>query len=129
VKGTRRSVLKSGSADFFDKDFPPITGRETMATKSPTDNDTADKNAKEKSDAEKAFPNPREMLGLMVSCQRLGQQVLWQMCEAMGDMMEMPLKRDQSGDKKSDPINRTMSDVKDAIDSATQKLQQGGRPR
>jgi len=51
------------------------------------------------------------------------------MGQAMGDMMAMPLKRDKSDERKSDPINRTMSDVKDAIDGATEILQQGGRPR
>jgi hypothetical protein len=96
-----------------------------MATERSTSDDTT-----EKTFAEKAFPDPREMLGLMVSVQRLGQQFVWQMGEVMTDVMSMPLKRDRSDStKKSNPMARAVSDMKDAVDGATEILQQGGKPR
>jgi hypothetical protein len=85
--------------------------------------------ATEKSSAEKMFPNPRDVLGLMVSLQRFNQQVMWQIGEVMGDMMAMPLGRDRTDGKKPDPLSRAVSDIKDAVDGATEILQQGGRPR
>jgi hypothetical protein len=83
----------------------------------------------DKSYAERTFPNPSDMLGLMVSIQRLNAQLLWKMGEAMADMMAMPLGRERSDANKSAPINRCVSDLKDAVDGATEILQQGGRPR
>ena len=83
----------------------------------------------DKSATERELPNPREVLGLMVSVQRLCTQVMWQMGEAMGDVMAMPLERNKSKEKRPDPLNRTMSDLKDAVDSATEILQQRGKTR
>ena len=54
---------------------------------------------------------------------------MWQMGEAMADMMSMPLNRERSESKKPGPFNRCVTDLKDAVDSATEVLQQGGRPR
>ena len=79
--------------------------------------------------AEKTFPNPNDVLGLMVSVQRFHQQLLWQMGEVMADMMAMPLGRERNNDKKEGPISRAVSDLKDAVDGATEILQQGGKPR
>ena len=83
--------------------------------------DSADE---EKTYAEKAIPNPRDVLDLMVSFQRLSQQLIWQMGEVMSDVMSMPLKRDNSDDKKN-PVNKAVSDLKAAVDSATETLQTG----
>jgi hypothetical protein len=94
-----------------------------MATNTKDDEDD------DKGSTTKELPNPRDVLALMVSMQRLCQQVVWQMGEVMGDVMEMPLKRDRGKDKKSDPFNRAVSDLKDAVDGATEILQQRGRPR
>ncbi|HEX3860315.1 MAG TPA: hypothetical protein VHY35_01320 [Stellaceae bacterium] len=85
--------------------------------------------ATEKSYAERTFPNPSDMLGLMVSIQRLHQQLLWQMGEVMADMMAMPMGRDRSDVRKPDPIKRAVTNLADAVDSATESLQQGGKPR
>jgi hypothetical protein len=83
----------------------------------------------DKSYAERTFPNPSDVLGLMVSVQRFNQQLLWQMGEVMADMISMPLGRDRTDRKKDGPLNRAVSDLKDAVDGATEILQQGGRPR
>ena len=83
----------------------------------------------EKTYAERTFPNPNDMLGLMVSVQRLHTQLMWQMGEVMADMMAMPLGRDRRESTKAGPLNRCVSELKDAIDGATEILQQGGRPR
>lgn len=83
----------------------------------------------EKSYAERTFPNPSDMLSLMVSFQRLQQQMMWQMSEVMADMMSMPLGRDRTDSNKPGPFNRAVSELKDAVDGATEILQQGGRPR
>ena len=95
-----------------------------MATENSTNNGTDDK-----SSAEKTFPNPNDVLGLMVSVQRFHQQLLWQMGEVMADMMAMPLGRERNEGKKEGPISRAVSDLKEAVDGATEILQQGGRPR
>jgi hypothetical protein len=42
----------------------------------------------------------------------------------MSDVMSMPLKRDNSDDKKN-PVNKAVSDLKAAVDSATETLQTG----
>jgi hypothetical protein len=47
----------------------------------------------------------------------------------MADMISMPLGRDRTDRKKDGPLNRAVSDLKDAVDGATEILQQGGRPR
>jgi len=65
----------------------------------------------------------------MVSVQRFHTQLLWQMGEVMADMMAMPLGRDRTESQKPAPLNRCVTDLKDAIDSATETLQQGGKPR
>jgi hypothetical protein len=83
----------------------------------------------EKSYAERTFPNPSDMLGLMVSIQRLHQQLLWQMGEVMADMMAMPLGRERTDARKPGPLNRVVTGLADAVDSATESLQQGGKPR
>jgi hypothetical protein len=83
----------------------------------------------EKSYAERTFPNPSDLLGLMVSVQRLHTQLLWQMGEVMADMMAMPLGRDRTDSKTTGPLNRCVTDLKDALDSATETLQQGGKSR
>jgi hypothetical protein len=83
----------------------------------------------DKSLVERAFPDPRDVLGLMVSFQRLSQQLVWQMGEAMTDMMEIPMGRDRNESKKPNPVARAVADLTDAVDSATQTLQQGGKPR
>jgi hypothetical protein len=46
-------------------------------------------------------------------------------------MMSMPLGRDREEGSagKRGPLNRCVSDLKDAIDGATEILQQGGKPR
>jgi len=97
-----------------------------MATESSENGETNG----EKSYAERTFPNPSDVLGLMVAVQRLHTQILWKMGEVMGDMMAMPLARDRTETtNKSAPLSRCVSDLKDAIDGATEILQQGGRPR
>ncbi len=83
----------------------------------------------EKTYAERTFPNPSDVLGLMVSVQRFHTQLLWQMGEVMADMMAMPLGRDRTDSKKAAPLNQCVTDLKDAVDSATETLQQGGKPR
>jgi hypothetical protein len=85
--------------------------------------------ASDKSYAEKTFPNPSDVLELMVSVQRLNQQLMWQMGEAMADMISMPLRRDRTDRNKPGPFNRAVTDLRDAVDSATETLQQGGKPR
>jgi len=91
---------------------------------------SSDEPEKEKTFAEKNFPNPSDMLELMVSMQRLGSQMMWTMSDAMADMMARPLRRDSDKDKdKEAPINRCVTELRDAVDSATEVLQQGGRPR
>lgn len=95
-----------------------------MATESSTNDDTG-----EKTYAEKTFPNPTDVLELMVSMQRLNQQLMWQMGEAMADMIAMPLRRDRTERNKPGPFNRAVTDLRDAVDSATETLQQGGKPR
>jgi hypothetical protein len=82
----------------------------------------------EKTYAERTLPNPSDVLGLMVSVQRLHAQLMWQMGEVMADMMAMPLGRERN-EKKANPINRAVSDLTDAVESATETLQQGGKPR
>lgn len=94
-----------------------------MATERSNDDD-----GNEKSYVERAFPDPRDMLQLMVSVQRLHQQLMWQMGEVMSDMMSMPLKRDKGDDKKTSPLTKAVSDLADAVDSATETLQRGGKP-
>ena len=96
-----------------------------MATETPKN----DEGTGEKSYAERTFPNPSDVLGLMVSVQRFHTQLLWQMGEVMADMMAMPLGRDRSDSKTTGPLNRCVTDLKDAVDSATETLQQGGKPR
>jgi hypothetical protein len=86
---------------------------------------TKDSAGEDKTYAEKAFPNPRDVLDLMVSFQRLGQQMIWQMGEVMSDVMSMPLKRDGSDETKSNPMNKAINDMKAAVDSATETLQTG----
>lgn len=83
----------------------------------------------EKTYAERTIPNPSDVLGLMVSVQRLNAQLLWQMGEVMADMMAMPLGRDRNERHKPNPINRAVNDLTDAVESATETLQQGGKPR
>jgi hypothetical protein len=85
---------------------------------------TKDSAGEEKTYAEKAIPNPRDVLDLMVSFQRLSQQLIWQMGEVMSDVMSMPLRRDSSDDNKN-PMNKAVSDLKAAVDSATETLQTG----
>jgi hypothetical protein len=41
----------------------------------------------------------------------------------------MPLGRDRTESKTAGPLNRCVSDLKDAVDGATEILQQGGKPR
>jgi hypothetical protein len=86
---------------------------------------TKDSAGEDKTYAEKAIPNPRDVLDLMVSFQRLSQQLIWQMGEVMSDVMSMPLKRDTSDEKKTNPMNKAVSDLKAAVDSATETLQTG----
>ena len=83
----------------------------------------------EKTYAERTFPNPGDVLGLMVSMQRFHTQLLWQMGEVMADIMAMPLGRDRADRKKEGPISKAVSELKDAVDGATEILQQGGKPR
>ena len=87
-------------------------------------NDDASENGSD----EKTFPNPNDMLRLMVSVQRFHQQLFWQMGEVMADMMAMPLGRNRSDRNKPGPLNQAVSDLKDAVDSATDTLQRGGKP-
>ena len=98
-----------------------------------TDTSTNDEPGKDKNFADKNIPNPSDVLGLMVSVQRFHTQLFWQMGEVMADMMAMPLGRDKDKDEgssgKRGPLNRCVSDLKDAIEGATEILQQGGKPR
>lgn len=96
----------------------------------PTEPSTNDETGKEKTFADKNIPNPSDVLGLMVSVQRFHTQLFWQMGEVMADMMAMPLGRDKEGSSsKRGPLNRAVNDLKDAVDGATEILQQGGKPR
>jgi hypothetical protein len=63
--------------------------------------------------------------------QRFHTQLFWQMGEVMADMMAMPLGRDkeEGSSSKRGPLNRAVNDLKDAVDGATEILQQGGKPR
>jgi hypothetical protein len=96
-----------------------------MAT-GPSSSDDA---GKEKNFADRNLPNPSDVLGLMVSVQRFHTQLIWQMGEVMADMMAMPLGRNKDETAKAGPLNRCVTDLKDAIDGATEILQQGGKPR
>lgn len=96
-----------------------------MAAESSNGNESTD----DRSYAERTFPKLSNMLELMVSVQRLNAQLMWQMSEAMTDMMAIPLGRERAGADKNGPINRCVTNLKDAIDGATEVLQQGGRPR
>jgi hypothetical protein len=80
-------------------------------------------------DKGKGFPNPSDVMSLMVAMQRFNSQVMWQMSEAMADMMSKPFGRGREDESKSDAFNRCVNDVKDAIESATETLQQGGKSR
>ena len=95
----------------------------------PSDSSTNNEGAGERSYAERTFPNPSDVLGLMVAVQRLHTQLLWKMGEVMADMMAMPLGRERGEANKPGPLNRCVTDLKDAVDGATEILQQGGRPR
>jgi len=97
----------------------------------PTEPSTNDEPGKEKNFADKNIPNPSDVLGLMVSVQRFHTQLIWQMGEVMADMMAMPLGRgrEEGSSPKGGPLNRCVTDLKDAIDGATEILQQGGKPR
>ncbi|HZY55892.1 MAG TPA: hypothetical protein VFE73_21730 [Reyranella sp.] len=96
-----------------------------------TDTSPNDEPGKDKNFADRNIPNPSDVLGLMVSVQRFHTQLIWQMGEVMADMMSMPLGRDREEGSagKRGPLNRCVSDLKDAIDGATEILQQGGKPR
>jgi hypothetical protein len=96
-----------------------------MAAGSSSGNETPD----DKSYAERTFPKLSNVLELMVSVQRLNAQLMWHMGEAMADMMAMPLGRERADGDKNGPINRCMTNLKDAVDGATEVLQQGGKPR
>jgi hypothetical protein len=96
-----------------------------MAAGSTSDNESTD----EQSYAERTFPKVGDVLGLMVSVQRLNAQLMWQMGEAMADMMAMPLGRESAAANKDGPLSRCVSNLKDAVDGATEVLQQGGKPR
>ena len=96
-----------------------------MAAESTSGKESAD----EQSYAEKTFPKVSDVLGLMVSVQRLNAQLMWQMGEAMADMMAMPLGRETPGASREGPISKCVSNLKDAVEGATEVLQQGGKPR
>jgi|SRR6185503_14490872 len=97
----------------------------------PTEPSTNEDSGKEKNFADKNIPNPSDVLGLMVSVQRFHTQLFWQMGEVMADMMAMPLGRgkEEGASSKRGPLNRAVNDLKDAVDGATEILQQGGKPR
>ena len=96
-----------------------------MAAESSSDNESTN----EKSYAERTFPKFSNVLELMVSVQRLNAQLMWQMGEAMADVMAMPLGRERADGGKNGPLNKCVTNLKDAIDGATEVLQQGGKPR